>query len=138
MMATSGQKSAKLKANIAKKQLFTDHDAALIDDIRREFDALLMVPLTPRDIKIAFEKAVAAVILRRLKPNRAKASQASRAALSLALTYMTQEAAFGLDIKFPPRVQHLADKAMDELTETECKRLTKAGIEAHRKALGLR
>lgn len=117
-------------------RLFNDHDAALIDDVRREFDALLMVPLTPADIKLTFEKAVAKVILRRGKAG-ARASQESLAKLSLALTYMTQERAFGLDIKFPPSVQHLADKEIDRLTDAECKRLTKAGMRAHRKALGV-
>jgi hypothetical protein len=127
----------KLEKRDKMMRQFSDHDAALIDDVRREFDALLMVPLTPRDIKLAFEKAVAAVVLRRMNPRKAKASQQSLAALSLALTYMTQEAAFGLNIKFPPSVQHLADKTMDELTETECRRLTKAGMKAHREALGV-
>jgi hypothetical protein len=127
----------KLEKRDQMMRLFNDHDAALIDDVRHEFDALLMVPLTPRDIKLAFEKAVAKVVLRRTNPRSAPASQESRAKLALALTYMTQEAAFGLNIKFPPSVQHLADKTVDELTEVECKRLTKAGMKAHREALGL-
>jgi hypothetical protein len=55
---------------MATYKKFNDHDAALIDDIRKEFDALLFVPLTPRDIKLAFEKAVATVVLRRTKVSK--------------------------------------------------------------------
>jgi hypothetical protein len=117
-------------------RLFNDHDAALIDDVRREFDALLFVPLTPRDIKLAFEKAVSKVVLRRTKGG-GMASQASLAKLSLAMTYMTQEKAFGLDIKFPAKLRHLTNIPIDQLTEVECNKLAEAGMKAHRKALGL-
>ncbi len=192
MMATSRKKSAKRKANFAEKQkemcrLFNDHDACLIDDLRREFDALLMVPLTPRDIKLTFEKAVVKVAATRSLPIRSgfgadaklvcpgcnhdphksncvapvidaagnvdwcqcgthfvrlvsaaeKALTEARAKLNLAIVYMTQEAAFGLYITFPPEVQHLADKRIGDLTAAECNRLAKAGMKAHHKALGL-
>jgi hypothetical protein len=126
----------KLKKRGQMMRLFDSHDAALIDDVRREFDALLFVPLTPRDIKLTFEQAVAKVVLRRSKPS-ARASQATLAKLSLAMTYMTQEKAFGLDIRFPARLKHLTDIPIDQLTEAECNRLAEAGMKAHRKALGI-
>ncbi len=78
MMATSKRILKARKARVAREaevekqkcRLFNDHDAALIDDIRCELDALLMVPLTPRDIKLTFEKAVAKVVVARSLPIR--------------------------------------------------------------------
>lgn len=59
------------------------------------------------------------------------------ARLHLAIHCMAQEAAFGVTIKFPPEVQHLADKPMGELTEEETKTLADAGIKARFDALGI-
>jgi hypothetical protein len=59
------------------------------------------------------------------------------ARLHLAIHCMAQEAAFGVTIKFPPEVQHLADKTMGELTEDEARTLADAGIKARFEALGI-
>lgn len=59
------------------------------------------------------------------------------AKLHMAIIYMSQEAAFGLKIEFPPEVSHLTEKKLEDLTEEECKQLARAGMTAHAKALGL-
>lgn len=57
------------------------------------------------------------------------------ARLYMTITYMAQEAGFGLTILFPSYLQHLVDKPMDQLTEDEAELLIEAGMKAHREAL---
>ena len=68
---------------------------------------------------------------------KAKASNKARAELQMAIVYMSQESAFGLQIEFPPEVRHLVDKPIGELTTRECRKLAKAGMKAHCEALGI-
>ncbi len=66
----AGQPAAMQKRTKAYKKAidrFNDRDAALIDDIRKELDYLLVVPVTPAQVKMLFEKAVARVVVGRLK-----------------------------------------------------------------------
>jgi hypothetical protein len=57
------------KAKPTQRENFTDHDARLLDEIRRELDKLVdgLISVGPGGIKLLFEQAVSTVVLRRTK-----------------------------------------------------------------------